>query len=160
MAQTASRNPMLIPALELTERVLSAPVGRLASGFHVHSVDDTLDEIYTESVMGTFHGLKVRSIRSLPRRPISLGPKTPPGHIDHIGLDFLEHPVPGLAEFDAIPALYPEAKTVFQENPNCCGILVARKLWVYAEGYPPLEFQLGPKGKGVEGCDPRLAWPS
>jgi hypothetical protein len=146
MTETASRNPLLVPALELTERVLNSPVGRLASGFHVHSVDDTLSETYTESVMGAFRGLKVRSIRSLPRRPISLGPKTPPGHIDHIGLDFLEHPVPGLAEFDAIPALYPEAKIVFQENPNCCGILVARKL--------------GPKGKGVEGCDPRPAWPS
>ena len=50
MTQTASRNPHVAAPLELTERVLSAPVGRLASGFHVHSVDDTLGEIYTESV--------------------------------------------------------------------------------------------------------------
>jgi hypothetical protein len=160
MNETNSRNPMLVPALELTVRVLSSPIGRLASGFHVHSVDETLNEIYTESVMGTFHGLKVRSIRSLPRRPIALGPKTPPGHIDHIGLDFLEDPAPALTDFDGICSLYSEAKIIAQENPNCCGILVARKLWVYAEGYPPLEFQLGPKGKGVEGCDPRPAWPT
>ena len=160
MPDAAHRSPMLVPALELTERVLSSPVGKLTSGFHVHSVDDTLSEIYTESVMGTFHGLKVRSIRSLPRRPISVGPKTPPGHIDHIGLDFLREPVPALANFDGIRSLYPEAKIVVQENPNCYGILVARKLWVYVDGYPPLEFQLGPKGKGAEGCDPRPACPS
>ena len=154
------RTPPLIPSLALAERVLNSPIGKLASGFHVHSVDDTLSEIYTESVMGTFRGLKVRSIRSLPRRPICLGPRTPSGHIDHIGLDFLDEPVPALADFDGIVSLYPDAKVVVQSNPNCCGILVARKLWIYADGYPPLEFQLGPKGKGAEGCDPRPAWPT
>jgi hypothetical protein len=160
MLATSDRNPPLIPSLALAERVLNSPVGTFASGFHVHSVDDTLDEMYTESVMATFRGLKVRSIRSLPKRPIALGPKTLPGQIDHIGLDFLELPVPPLADFDGICSLYPEAKIVVQEKPNCCGILVARKLWVFADGFPPLEFQLGPKGKGVEGCDPRPAWPS
>ncbi len=154
------RNPLLVPSLELTTRVLASPIGRLASSFHVHSVDDTLDEIYTESVMGTFRGLPVRSIRSLPRRPIALGPKTSPGHIDHIGLDFLIEPVPSPDDFDGIRALYPDAKIVVQDKPNCCGILVARKFWMYVDGYPPLEFQLGPKGKGAEGCDPRPAWPS
>ena len=160
MTVVAMRTPPLFPAFDLTERVLNSPVGRLASGFHVHSVDESLSEIYTESVMGTYNGLKVRSIRSLPRRPISLGPKTPPGHIDHIGLDFLEEPVPTLLDFDGIRSLYPEGTILVQENPNCCGILVARKIWVFVEGYPPLEFQLGPKGKGEQGCDPRPAWPS
>ena len=102
MTVVAARTPPLFPAFDLTERVLNSPVGRLASGFHVHSVDESLSEIYTESVMGTYSGLKVRSIRSLPRRPISLGPKTPPGHIDHIGLDFLEEPVPTVLDFDGI----------------------------------------------------------
>ena len=160
MNDSSSRNPMLVPGLELAMRALNSPVGKLASGFHVHSVDDTLSETYVESVMGTFHGLKVRSIRSLPRRPISLGAKTPPGCIDHVGMDFLEQPVPALLDFDGIRSLYPDAKIVVQENPNCCGILVARKLWVYLDGYPPLEFQLGPKGKGAEGCNPRPAWPA
>jgi hypothetical protein len=160
MNETAGRNPMLVPALALTDRVLNSPVGKLTSGFHVHSVDDTLGEIFTESVMGTYRSLTIRSIRSLPRRPIALGPKTPPGHIDHIGLDFLTQPVPLLSDFDGIRSLYPEAKAVVQEKPNCCGILVARKLWIYVDGFPPLEFQLGPKGKGAEGCDPRPAWPN
>jgi hypothetical protein len=160
MNLVATRTPPLFPALELTTRVLDSPVGRLASGFHVHSVDDSLSEIYTESVMGTYNGLIVRSIRSLPRRPISLGSKTPPGHIDHVGLDFLEQPVPPIVDFDGIQSLYAEGKIVVQENPNCCGILVARKIWVFVDGYPPLEFQLGPKGKGDKGCDPRPAWPS
>lgn len=160
MNLVAARTPPLFPNLELTERVLDSPIGKLASGFHVHSVDDSLGEIFTESVMGTYHGLNVRSIRSLPRRPISLGPKTPPGHVDHIGLDFLREPVPSLLDFDGIRFLYPEGKIAVQENPNCCGILVARKIWVFVEGYPPLEFQLGPKGRGEKGCDPRPAWPS
>jgi hypothetical protein len=159
MNDLSGRFPPLVPSLSLTERVLNSPIGKFASGFHVHSVDDTLSEIYTESVMGTFRGLKVRSIRSLPRRPIALGPKTPVGHIDNIGLDFLEEPVPLLSDFDGVSSLYPEAKIVVQENPNCCGILVARKLWMFVDNYPPLEFQLGPKGKGVEGCNPRPAWP-
>jgi len=79
MNLVAARTPPLFPNLELTERVLDSPIGKLASGFHVHSVDDSLGEIFTESVMGTYHGLNVRSIRSLPRRPISLGPETAPG---------------------------------------------------------------------------------
>ena len=160
MNLVATRTPPLFPNFELTERVLNSPIGKLASGFHVHSVDDSLGEIFTESVMGTYHGLNVGSIRSLPRRPISLGPKTPPGHVDHIGLDFLQEPVPSLLDFDGIRSLYPEGKIAVQESPNCCGILVARKIWVFVEGYPPLEFQLGPKGKGEKGCDPRPAWPS
>jgi hypothetical protein len=160
MNELSTRNPPLVPSLVLAERALNSPVGKFASGFHVHSVDDTLNEIYAESVMGSFRGLKVRGIRSLPRRPIALGPKTPVGHIDHIGLDFLDEPVPALADFDGICSLYPEARIVVQENPNCCGILVARKLWVYVDSYPPLEFQLGPRGKGAEGCSPRPAWPA
>jgi hypothetical protein len=154
-----TRHPSLLPHLELTERVLAGPLGKMVSGFHVHSVDDTLSETYTESVFGTFHGLPVRSIRSRPSRPISLGPKTPPGHIDHIAVDFLVEPVPSAEEFDSLKSLFPEAKLVVQEHPNCCGILVQRKIWVYATGYPPLELALGPKGKGIDGCDPRPAWP-
>jgi hypothetical protein len=149
MNLVAARTPPLFPNLELTERVLDSPIGKLASGFHVHSVDDSLGEIFTESVMGTYHGLNVRSIRSLPRRPISLGPKTPPGHVDHIGLDFLQEPVPSLLDFDGIRSLYPEGKIAVQESPNCCGILVARKS--LRRGIPAARISARPEGKGRKG---------
>jgi hypothetical protein len=155
-----TRHPTLFPHLQLTERILASPLGRMISGFHIHSVDDSLDELFTESVVGTFHGLGVRSIRSHPRRPISVGPRTPSGHIDHIAVDFLQSPMPTIEDFDGLKSLYPDAPIIVQEYPNCCGILVTRKLWVYAEGYPPLEIALGPKTRGSKGCDPRPSWPT
>jgi|GEM_PF-6186814 hypothetical protein len=159
VSPVTSRAPRLFPLLGVAERVLESPLGSKVSGFHIHSVDDTLTEMYTESVVGTFHGLPVRSIRSLPQRPIALGPKTPVGSIDHVAVDFLVEPVPTIDEFDGIQSLFPDGKILTQINPNCCGILVSRKLWIFVEGFPPLEVALGPKGKGVEGCDPRPAWP-
>jgi hypothetical protein len=159
MIAEANRSPALFPHLAITERILETPLGPMASGFHIHSVDDTLPILYTESVIGTFHGRPVRSIRSLPKRPIALGPKTEAGHIDHIAIDFLFEPLPTIEQINGIADLYSDTKIVSQDNPNCCGILVARKLWIFAEGYPPLEVALGPKGKGVDGCDPRPAWP-
>jgi hypothetical protein len=158
--QADARHPNLVPQLQLAERVLKSSLGQMVSGFHVHSVDDTLSEIFTETEFYTFHGLPVRSIRSLPRRPIALGTPTPPGHIDHIAVDFLVEPVPTIEQFDTIMELFPDGKIIVQEHPNCCGILVTRKLWVFVDGYPPLEVALGPKGKGEVGCDPRPAWPN
>jgi hypothetical protein len=155
-----TRHPKLIPHLDLTERVLDSPLGHMVTGFHVHSVDDTLDTIFTEAVVGVFHKLPVRSIRSHPSRPISLGPRTLPGHIDHIAVDFLQPPFPSINDFDSLKSLYLNDKILMQEYPNCCGILVTRKLWVYSLGYPPLEIALGPKTQGTKGCDPRPAWPS
>jgi hypothetical protein len=38
---------------------------------------------------------------------------------------------------DGIGSLNPEAKFVVQAKANCCGIRVARKFWVYVDGYPP-----------------------
>jgi hypothetical protein len=154
-----TRSPALFPQLAITERILDTPLGALASGFHIHSVDDTLDTLYTESVIGAFHGRPVRSIRSLPQRPIALGPKTKVGHIDHIAIDFLFPPLPTVDQIKGIADLYSDARVATQDQPNCCGILVTYKLWVYADGYPPLEIALGPKGKGIDGCDPRPAWP-
>lgn len=159
MNTETSRSPTLFPHLAITERILATPLGEMSSGFHIHSVDDTLSTLYTESEIGTFHGRAVRSIRSLPKRPICLGPKTQPGHIDHIAIDFLLPPMPTREQFDSLAELYRDAKIVTQDHPNCCGILVTRKLWVYLDGYPPLEVALGPKTNGVEGCHPRPAWP-
>ena len=154
-----TRSPALFPHLTIAERILDTPLGAFASGFHVHSVDDTLDTLYTESLIGTYHGRRVRSIRSSPTRPICLGPKTKPGHIDHVAIDFLFPPLPTVEQIKGIADLYSEAKLATQDHPNCCGILVIYKLWVYAEGYPPLEIALGPKEKGIHGCDPRPSWP-
>jgi hypothetical protein len=159
MESVASRSPFLIPSLLLAERALNSPLGSAISSFHVHSVDDTLSETYTESVIGTFCGRPVRSIRSLPSRPIALGTRTQPGHIDHVGVDVFGRSLPSFEEFDGLCSLYPDARILKQDHPNCCGILVARKLWMFAPGYPPLEFQLGPKTEGTVGCDPRPAWP-
>lgn len=160
MLQTPNtRTPDLIPSLELVARVVESPIGKLVSGFHVHSIDDTLEDAYTEAVIGSHYGRIVRGIRSRPDRPIAKGKPTQPGHIDHIAIDFLGEAIPSPDDFDSIRLLYPDAKVIVQEHPNCCGILVSRKLWIYCEGYPPLEVALGPKGEGTIGCDPRPAWP-
>jgi hypothetical protein len=61
MLQTLNtRSPALVPALELVDRVVESPVGKWISGFHVHSLDDTLEEMYTESVIGSHLGRIVR----------------------------------------------------------------------------------------------------
>lgn len=160
MLQTLNtRSPALVPALELVDRVVESPVGKWISGFHVHSIDDTLKEMYTESVIGSHLGHIIRCLRSRPERPITQGKPTSPGHIDHIAIDFLSEPRPSLDDFDAIQQLYPDAKVIVQDHPNCSGILVTRKLWIYQDGYSPLEVALGPKRKGTIGCDLRPAWP-
>ncbi|MEQ8967648.1 MAG: hypothetical protein RID91_17675 [Azospirillaceae bacterium] len=153
------RTPPLIPQLKLARRVVESDLGPMISSFHVHTVDESLEQDYTEATVATAFGRPVRVIRSHPERPIADGAKTAPGHIDHFGIDFLAEPLPSVDSFDTLKALYPDAKLVMQDQPHCGGIRVERKIWVYADGYPPMEIQLGPKSSVEAACHPRPAWP-
>lgn len=160
-----TQTPALTPWLALTDCILVSPHAERVSGLHIHSVDGALSgKDYTESVVGSWRGLTVRGIRSSPDRPISAGPKTPPGHVDHVSVDFLAPPFLPVEEFDAlrdvVSASHPGAKFVMQVHPHCCGIKVDRKIWAYVDGYPPLEIALGPKTACETACDPRPAWPN
>lgn len=142
--------------LEVFQPILSSPISKYVSGFHIHVVDEGVQEPFVEETIGDYQGLEVRKISSNPSRPIVQGGNPKLNDIDHVGIDFYKEKQPTLEEFQALKALYPMAQIIKQNRPNCCGIKVQQKLWIFDEGKFPMEIALGPKIVTDEcGCDPR-----
>lgn len=156
-----------LPFMKLADCILQSHLGRYVSGYHIHIVDDDIDEdsesLFEESVLCRYKKHPIRLIRSSPKRPIAEGVKTQLGHVDHFGIDFLSEPFPTIELFDTAQAImaqtYQTAQFATQIEPCCHHIQVKRKIWTFVENYPPLEIALGPKIWSGYACHPRPAWP-